>query len=115
MTRNHPSNPVTLKDTGYVPEVLYSRVLNVNMKPSGQGGPKKSKGGKRKWGRNMTGTMSKYRSSGGELRHERRTQRNIERQAMLKTRGAERRLNAMSRRLDRRVLKAASEMLDGLR
>lgn len=120
---NKPSNPVTLKDTGYVPDILYSTVLNVNMKPAGQHGAKKSHGNKRKIGRNMgpwsgtsrqIGSMSKYRASGGELRHARRTKRNIERQAMLKERGAARRINNINRRLDRRILRAASDVLDRL-
>ena len=47
--RVHPSNPVTLKDTGYREERLWSPVLNMNMKP--EGGSKKSKGSTRKIGR----------------------------------------------------------------
>ena len=117
-THNHPSQPVTLKDTGYRPEILYSTVLNVNMRTGEQSGPKKSKGGKRKYDRNRMGkshaNQSKYVASGGLVRQAERKARNMRRQAMLKTRNAERRMNATDRRLDRRLLKAAEQLLDRL-
>ena len=116
MTKNHPSQPVTLKDTGYVPEILYSTVLNVNMRTGEQSGPKKAKGGKRKYDRNRIGkshaNQSRYVASGGLARQAERKARNMRRQAMLKTRGAERRMNGIDRRLDRRLLKAAEQLIE---
>lgn len=116
MKHSHPSQPVTLADTGYRPEILYSTVLNVNMRPDG--GAKSAKGGKRKWDRNRIGkshsNQSKYRASGGERRHAERVARNLRRQAMLKQRGAERRINRDDRRLDRRLLKAAEQLVERL-
>ena len=118
MKHSHPSQPVTLADTGYRPEILYSTVLNVNMRTGEQSGPKKAKGGKRKYDRNRIGKthsgISRYEASGGYVRQAARKARNLRRQAMLKERGAARRMARDERRLDRRLLRAAEQLVERL-
>lgn len=74
LTTEHPSKPVTLKDTGYPPQVLYSTVINNGQKPPGQHGPKKSKGSERKIGRMKR--KDGWANNGGERRMLARKARN---------------------------------------
>lgn len=105
-SHNHPSQPVTFKDTGLPYERLWSPILNVNMKPAGQGGPKKSKGSKRKIGRNhrwnyTSHTETKYMASGGPARRQARIRHAAERRIMRTNRRHERFLKAAEERAER--------------
>ena len=57
---------------------------------------------------------SKYVRSGGPERRAARIARNLARQQRLHERGAQRRMGQVSRRLDRRILKAAEHLIDAL-
>jgi hypothetical protein len=91
--------------------------LNVNMKQAGAKGPKKSKGSDRKYGQNCVGHTpgkSKWVATGGPRRMEARKARNLSRQAKLHERAEARRNARIERRLDSRILKAASEYLEAI-
>lgn len=59
-------------------------------------------------------SSTKYVRSGGPERRAARIARNLARQQRLSERGAQRRMGQVSRRLDRRILKAAEHLIDAL-
>ncbi len=119
MTREHPSIPIVVPGMGSwenrTPSTHHPKEIH-------KAGPRKASKAKRNFringaergGSPTLATSTKYVRSGGPERRAARIARNLARQERLRTRGAQRRIGTINRRLDRRVLKAAEHLLDAL-
>jgi hypothetical protein len=121
-TREHKTYPIVVPGMGALenrtPSTFHPKEIHT-AKPSKAGGRKREGrnyriGGSDRGAYPVLAKETKYVRSGGPARHANRVARNIARQERLRVRGAERRLQQMDRRLDRRILKAAEHMIDVL-
>ncbi len=119
MTQEHKTYPIVVPGMGDMenrtPSTFHTKEIH-------KAGPRKANKAKRNFrfngqdrgaSPNIT-TQTKYVRSGGPERHAQRVARNLMRQQRLASRGAERRMGQVNRRLDRRVLKAAEHLIDAL-
>lgn len=119
MTREHPSIPIIVPGVGSMenrtPSTFHPKETH-KAKPRHASKAKRNFriNGAERGGSPTVATSTKYMRSGGPERRAARIARNLARQERLRTRGAQRRMGQVNRRLDRRVLKAAEELLSAL-
>jgi hypothetical protein len=119
VTREHPSTPIIVPGAGSWENRTPS---TFHPKETHKAGPRKASKAKRNFRINgadrgaspTVATATKYMRSGGPERRAARIARNLAKQERLRTRGAQRRISTINRRLDRRVLKAAEHLIDAL-